>query len=146
MKITKVRPVKTPTRGTKLSAGLDFYVPADFDFLILHPSESVVIPSGIIASVPKGKALIAFNKSGISVNKRLQVGACVVDEDYQGEIHIHLVNVGNLSVIIEPGDKIIQFILLPVFYDIIEVVSSKKELFSLESERGAGWKGHTGTK
>lgn len=28
MKITKIREVKTPTRGTECSAGLDFYVPA----------------------------------------------------------------------------------------------------------------------
>lgn len=30
MKITKIREVKTPTRGTECSAGLDFYVPKGF--------------------------------------------------------------------------------------------------------------------
>lgn len=31
MKITKIREVKTPTRGTECSAGLDFYVPKGFN-------------------------------------------------------------------------------------------------------------------
>lgn len=31
MKITKIREVKTPTRGTECSAGLDFYVPKEFN-------------------------------------------------------------------------------------------------------------------
>lgn len=35
MKITKIREVKTPTRGTECSAGLDFYVPAGM--LVLTP-------------------------------------------------------------------------------------------------------------
>ena len=30
MKISRVRDVKMPTRGTKGSAGLDFYVPNDY--------------------------------------------------------------------------------------------------------------------
>lgn len=31
MKISKIREVKTPTRGTECSAGLDFYVPKGFN-------------------------------------------------------------------------------------------------------------------
>lgn len=39
MKITKIREVKTPTRGTECSAGLDFYVPAGMKVvqLVLTP-------------------------------------------------------------------------------------------------------------
>ena len=143
MKIKKVREVKTPSRGTSLSAGIDFYVPYDFKGTVLIPNKSIVIPSGIVALVPKGHALIAFNKSGIAINKDLQVGACVVDEDYQGEIHIHLTNIGKKVRVIDPGDKIVQFILIPILYDAIEVVDL---LFSSETERGSGWKGSTGTK
>ena len=143
MKIKKVRKVKTPSRGTSLSAGIDFYVPYDFKGTVLLPNKSIVIPSGIIVDVPKGHALIAFNKSGIAINKDFQVGACVVDEDYQGEVHIHLTNIGKKVRVIEPGDKIVQFILIPVLYDAVEVVDI---LFSSKTERGSGWKGSTGTK
>ena len=45
------------------------------------------------------------------------IGAKIVDEDYQGEIHIHLINLGNDAVYIMPGMKIAQFILVPVSYE-----------------------------
>lgn len=143
MKISKVKNVKTPTRGTPESAGIDFFVPEGI-FANLSPGQSCLIPSGIKADVPTGYALVAFNKSGIAAKKQLYVGACVVDEDYQGEIHINLTNVGSDSVEINSGEKIIQFILLPVFYDIIEEVSLEN-LYEQESIRGAGGFGSTGT-
>ena len=92
MKITKIRDVKTPIRGTEGSAGIDFFVPEDFpkDLCTIQPNERFFIPSGIKANVPDGFALIAFNKSGVALKKGLLVGASVVDSDYQGEIHLHL--------------------------------------------------------
>ena len=143
MKISKVKNVKTPVRGTPESAGVDFFVPEGI-FANLSPGQACLIPSGIKADVPKGYALVAFNKSGVAAKKQLYVGACVVDEDYQGEIHINLTNVGSEPVEINPGEKIIQFILLPVFYDIIEEVSLEN-LYEQESIRGAGGFGSTGT-
>ena len=144
MKISKVRSVKTPTRGTSRSAGIDFYVPEGFTETVL-PGCSCLIPSGIKANVPSGFALVAFNKSGVAVKKNFHVGACVVDEDYQGEIHINLTNVGVDPQKISQGEKIIQFVLLPVNYDIIEEVEVEK-LFEELSERGEGGFGSTGTE
>lgn len=145
MKIAKVREVKTPTRGTSQSAGFDFYVPEDFESTLLKIGDSVLIPTGIKAKVPKGYALIAFNKSGVATKYGLQVGACVVDEDYQGEIHIHLIKATPGFTRIDPGMKLIQFILLPVFIDCVEIVLPE-ELYESESERGTGGFGSTGVK
>ena len=39
MKISKVREVKTPTRGTEKSAGIDFYMPNGFSETI-EPGQS----------------------------------------------------------------------------------------------------------
>ena len=144
MKIAKIKDVKTPSRGTPESAGIDFFVPAGI-VAKLYPGASCVIPSGVKANVPEGHALIAFNKSGVAVKKNLYVGACVVDEDYQGEIHINLTNVGTESVEILGGEKIIQFILLPVFYDIIEEVELEN-LYEEITIRGEGGFGSTGVK
>ena len=143
MKVQRIRNVKLPTRGTPQSAGLDFYVPNDafggID-IYLDPGESLVIPSGIKVEVPKGYALIGFNKSGIAVKRHLYVGACVIDEDYQGEVHIHLINVGKSVSYISPGDKIAQFVLVPVLYADIEEVDSIHEV---STERGTGAFGST---
>lgn len=144
MKISKIRDVKTPTRGTARSAGIDFFVPNDYPEVTLLPGKAVLIPTGIKADIPTGYMLTAFNKSGVATKQSLIKGAEVCDEDYQGEIHIHLINVGTDPQVITPGQKLIQFVLVPVFYDTIEEVPFE-ELYSVETERGVGGFGSTGT-
>lgn len=39
MRISKVRNVKTPQRGTGKSAGIDFFIPEDFNNTVLRPGE-----------------------------------------------------------------------------------------------------------
>lgn len=143
MRISRIKDVKLPNRGTEKSAGLDFFVPNDFETVILHPSDSTKIASGIKVEVPKGYALIIFNKSGVAL-KGLQVGACVIDEDYQGEINLHVYNYSHHPIRIEPGQKLVQMILIPVLYADIEEVYSD-ELFTEATSRGEGGFGSTGT-
>ncbi len=147
MKILKVREVKTPSRAHSNDAGIDLFIPEDFLSQVLNPGQSVLIPSGIKARVPEGYALIAFNKSGIAAKKNLIVGACVIDESYQGEIHIDIKNVGTLPQVVNPGDKIIQLLCVPMNYVPVELVDNEDELFAdMLSNRGDGGFGSTGTK
>ena len=67
MKITKIREVKTPTRGTECSAGLDFYVPQGFTARLTSGTD-ILVPSGIRAEVPHGYALIAMNRSSVATS------------------------------------------------------------------------------
>ena len=161
MKISKVRDVKTPTRGTAKSAGIDFYIPNYEAPFKVYPGDDVLIPSGIKAAIPPGHMLMAANKSGVSTSRYaclgagltpkdkafesiVILGAEIVDEDYQGEIFIHLVNVGNHKVELEPGMKIAQFILVPIVYEDVEEVA-EDQLFEGGSERGSGALGSTGS-
>lgn len=163
MKYIKIRDVKSPTRGTPHSAGIDFYIPNEWNEgepYQLGPGRSLLIPAGVKLKVPNGHALIAFNKSGIATKKGVIVGACVVDEDYQGELHLHIINTNQpiesfgesayssdpgFATII-PGEKLMQFIIVPVNYvDPIEV-QTLEELFPEESQRGEGGFGSTGIK
>lgn len=139
MKVQKLRDVKTPSRGTSVSAGIDFYVPEDFETTVLKPGQSVLIPSGIKAQVPRGYALIAFNKSGVATKQGLQVGACVVDEDYRLEIHLHVVNISDKDQTVATGQKLVQFVLIPVSYFDIEEVDNIEN----NTERKGGF-GSTG--
>lgn len=159
MKFAKVRNVKSPERGTERSAGIDFFIPEDFGVHKLFGGDDILIPSGIKAEIPEFYMLMAADKSGIVTTANAQkeigrkpksssfesciiIGAKIVDEDYQGEIHIHLINVGNDPVILKPGMKIAQFILVPVLYDDLEEVS-ETELFTKTSSRGSGGFGST---
>jgi dUTP pyrophosphatase len=145
IRFSKMRSVKSPNRGTPFSAGIDFYVPEDFAQRYVMPNESVLIPSGIKVDVPQGHALIAFNKSGVAVKKSMVMGACVVDEDYQGEVHLHLINVGHEGVMVSPGDKLAQFLLLPVNYAEPREVPLDS-LYDEETQRGEGAFGSTGVR
>lgn len=181
LKFAKVRNVKTPVRGTPLSAGIDFFVP-EFDKkfiedlyqknskvyleessrrIRLYPHERILIPSGIHVDLTDlgyemkltegsqfgpstrcGIALIAHNKSGVATKKGLDRLAEVVDEDYQGEIHISIVNTGNENIYIEEGDKLIQFLLIPVVYADIKEFKFE-DLYSQKTLRGSGGFGST---
>lgn len=141
MKVQKLREVKTPNRGTEVSAGIDFYVPEDFETKVLAPGQSVLIPSGVKVRVPRGYALIAFNKSGVSVKQGLSVGACVVDEDYDGEVHLHMINTSDKDQTIATGQKLVQFVLIPVSYTDVEVVDTLPQRVT---QRGTGGFGSTG--
>lgn len=171
LKYCKVREVKSIARAHADDAGIDFYVPTNLTIadmkpkmettkndlvvsvengvitqFMLQPGESVLIPSGIHVKVPTGYALIYFNKSGVASKKHLHVGACVVDENYQGECHINVTNVGSTAIAINAGEKIVQGILLPINYAQTEEISSLDELYENEvTSRGTGGFGSSGT-
>lgn len=144
IKFARIKDVKMPVRGTAESAGIDFFVPNDFETITIKNGEDVKIQSGIKCKMPKNTALIAFNKSGVAL-KGLSIGAKVIDEDYMGEISIHVYNRSNNDVTINPGDKLVQFINLPVIYSIPTEVD-ESELFDTITERGEGGFGSTGTR
>lgn len=165
IKFKRIRDVKKPERGTPLSAGLDFFIPKNLgslglptDNLInnkrnaqgesileirIRPFGDVLIPSGIKTQLPNNTVLIAFDKSGVCTKLGLIVGAKVVDEDYQGEVHIHLRNLTDREVILQSGQKIVQFLLLPILYaDLLEDDNIHQQI----TERGEGGFGHTDNK
>jgi dUTP pyrophosphatase len=166
MKFAKIRDVKSPCRGTKKSAGIDFFVPNySEDFLkvfqkknptcpndkegfFVRPHTMVLIPSGIKCAVPEGYGLFVDNKSGVSTKKGLTFMARTIDEDYEGELHISLLNATNDAVKILWGEKIVQMILIEMNYELPEecTIEELQEIFkSRNSERGEGGFGSTGT-
>ena len=171
IKFTKIRDVKSPARGTGEAAGIDLFVPnyneqflADFkaknpliNYTVaddksgmrfeLRPGQRVLIPAGIKTWMDYGTALIAANKSGVASKKGLVFGAQVVDSDYAGEVHINVINTGDTSVRIETGEKLIQFLHMPILMSpVVEVSAEEYNLLHTNSERGASGFGSTGTK
>ena len=172
MKYSKIRDVKTLSRGTSRSAGIDFYVPTRTDeylgilyglnkdtligresSFLIKPHSHALIPSGIMINVAScanycytkhsGLALIAHNKSSIGI-KQLDVAATVIDEDYQGEIHLSITNTSEQYIEILYGQKLVQFVLIPILLEQFDEVE-RSELFNSESERLSGGFGSTGT-
>ncbi len=148
LKYVKIGDVKDPSYSAgDGNAGIDFYIPDTFIEQTLLPNDDILIPSGIKCNIPIGHALIAFNKSGVATKKKGIVGACVVDESYLGEIHIHIFNNGNDKLILSPGEKIVQFILVPITYAKIIKCKTEDDCFAFKkTKRGDKGFGSTGTK
>lgn len=143
LKVSRIGDVKLPVRGHDFDAGIDFFIPNNFQEKILNLGDSILIPSGIKVNVPKGYMLKAENKSGVATKLGLQIGASVVDHGYQGEVLMHLTKITKGSIIIQPGQKIAQFILQPISTCKIKEVSVN-DLYESKSERGEGGFGSTG--
>lgn len=119
--------------------------------IILSPGAHVLLPSGIKMNLEvdngllvdeSGVAFIAMNRSSVASQHQLVVGATVADEDYQGELHISLINNSNRLIKLKSGQKVLQFIMTPVLlYDLNEKPS--ENLFAKVSERGTNGFGHT---
>lgn len=138
-----------PTR--KLGdAGFDFYIPEDHPTIVLAPGKDILINTHIRSKLAENLALVAFNKSGVATKKHLQVGACVVDRSYQGEIHIHVFNWGEGNIVLEPKDKLVQFVPMGIDEDepaiFYEGETSLEEFFPTSTERGPRGFGSTGDK
>jgi len=168
LKYALTRSTIEPSKGTTCAAGLDLYTP-DFNesflstfreknvsvckrnlfsknvHITLGPGESLQIPLGIKFNIPKGYALIAFNKSGVSFKQSLVKLAEVIDSDYQGEVFVTMYNYSSVDTYIYPNQKIIQLILLETPSYTLEH-SRESELYTVISERGDGSMGSTGLK
>jgi len=72
----------------------------------------------------------------------------VVDYEYQGEIHINVINTSRTELVkIHEGMKLIQFLEMPVFNSEIEEVDSIQNLYSKgETSRADGGFGSTDKK
>ena len=114
------------------------------NYLIVHPSGRIRISSGIHVKIPKNYMLTAFNKSGVATKHGLDVLACVVDSDYQGEINLSLTNTSPYPVVIDYGQKLVQFILMPVLLVEPKELKDLESLHPVQTERGAGGFGSTG--
>ena len=104
---------KLPERAIDSDAGMDVYTP---ESVTIDPRADVCIPLGWKCEFPKGFALIFWEKSGIATKKKLDIGAAVVDAGSRGIVHCHLFNNSDETVTFNPGDKVGQFIILPVWH------------------------------
>ena len=170
----KVRDVKSPNRAYGTGDAVDFFIPSysnsfltdlesknpnknhyecsispnlDNMTITLAPQGRINIPSGIRVIIgDPNTCLLAVNKSGVASKKGLVIGACLIDHDYQSEIHLNVINTSDEPVQIKTGEKLVQFMHLPVIHSYFqEVCSEDFEKLKPESARGSGGFGSSGT-
>lgn len=151
---------KLPNRANPSDAGMDvFYCPEGVDTearnedseqfraIQLRPNDNRLFGTGLRIAVPHGYMIEVKNRSSMAAKRNTVVGACVVDSGYEGEVFIDLHNLGISNVLIRPGDKIAQLVVLPIEVDFeMDEVSQEEELYKgleVKSERGDGALGST---
>lgn len=139
--VKKLHPsAKLPVYGSAEAAGADLHACLE-EAITVMPGESAWIPTGIALEVPKGCAGLVYARSGMATKRGLapanKVG--VIDSDYRGEIKVVLLNHSQQPQVIEPGERIAQFVITPVLtpeYVLVDELS--------DTVRGIGGFGSTG--
>ena len=108
--------IQLPTRGSRNSAGYDFYSPVD---AVIQPNEMVMIWTDVKASMYYDNALIIIPRSSMGKHPIMisnTVG--LIDSDYygnestDGNIGFRLFNLGATPYEIKTGDRIGQGIFI----------------------------------
>ena len=100
-----------PTRTHKNDAGFDLYASRK---RIVSGQSKAKINTDIALNIPKGYFCKVFDRSGVAVDTGLLVKAGVIDSDYTGEIGVILCNTSLYPETVLAGDRIAQFVVLPV--------------------------------
>ncbi|CAI8756452.1 MULTISPECIES: dUTP diphosphatase [Pseudomonas] len=132
-----------PQYATPGSAGLDLRAMLEQD-IVIKPGETVLIPTGLSVYIgdPNLAALI-LPRSGMGHKHGIVLGNLVglIDSDYQGPLMVSCWNRGQNDFTMTVGERLAQLVLVPVVQAHFEMVEE-----FVETERGAGGFGHTGTK
>lgn len=147
VKVKKLSPTaQLPTYGTPDSAGMDLY--ADLvgsgygeGYITIKPNETVMIGTGLAFQPPRGYFSLIFARSGTAVKKGLAPAnkVPVIDEDYRGEVKIHLHNHSDKECIIEHKERIAQIVFMP--YEQFNLNEGELD----DTVRGSGGFGSTGS-
>ncbi len=141
IKVTKLHfESKLPTYATDGSAGLDLYAVGE-DAVVLIPHRRVFVKTGIAIEIPPGFEGQVRSRSGLALKHGVVVlnAPGTIDSDYRGEIGAVLINHGQDTFTVLPGDRIAQLVIAPVVRAELELV---EELGA--TKRGAGGFGSSG--
>lgn len=148
-----------PTK-TEENAGRDLYACFDEDYIVIHPLETKLIPTGI-ATAFSPNYYAQIQERGSTGSKGIKYGAGVIDSGYRGEWFVPITNCNDVDLIIGKKDAAINFykdykyIWYPYEKGIAQFVMievpkfeekevSLEELQSIKSERGTGALGSSG--
>ncbi|MBQ5754975.1 MAG: dUTP diphosphatase [Oscillospiraceae bacterium] len=111
--------------------------------LTLAPGQRAMVPTGIAIQLPGPQwVALVYARSGLAVKHGLALsnGVGVIDSDYRGEVKVGLVNLGQESYTLQPGERVAQMMIAPVA---LAAFVPAQELD--DTARGAGGFGSTGT-
>ena len=129
-----------PNYAHNTDSGMDLYSIED---KIIRPGETALIKTGLKIELPQNTDAQIRPKSGIALKHSVTVlnTPGTIDEGYNGEIQVILINHGERLYKVNKGEKIAQMVIIPVIRVEVEEVNELQE-----TSRGLGGFGSTGLK
>ncbi|MCF4429641.1 dUTP diphosphatase [Acinetobacter baumannii] len=130
-----------PSYATAGSAGLDLRACLD-EAIEIEPGQTVLVKTGMAIYIHDVNfAGLILPRSGLGHKHGIVLGNLVglIDSDYQGELMVSVWNRGQTTFRLEPGERLAQYVLVPVVQAEFEQVEEFEETL-----RGAGGFCHTG--
>lgn len=129
-----------PHYQTEHAAGMDLHAALEEPVEICS-GDIQLIPCGFAMSIPDGYEAQVRPRSGLSTRHGISMPNApgTIDSDYRGEVQVPLINLGRESFTVEPGMRIAQMVIAPIFRAQIAEVSELDE-----TGRGGGGFGSTG--
>ncbi|ADO00388.1 dUTPase [Wiseana iridescent virus] len=97
-----------PQKGTSKSAGYDL---KSIEKCTISARLHKAVKTGLKVELPNGTYGRIASRSGLSFKNGIEVGAGVIDEDYQNELMVILHNHSDTDFNVEVGDRIAQIII-----------------------------------
>jgi dUTP pyrophosphatase len=105
----------------------------------LSPGQRWSVGTGVAVAIPSGFVGLVLPRSGLARNHGVVAAVGVIDSGYRGELGVTLINHGQQSYSVVPGERIAQLVILPVA--IAEFVDVER---LPDSARGTSGFGSTG--
>ena len=103
-----------PRYGRAGDAALDFYAHLEAP-VVLPPGGRAQVGTGIAMAIPQGDFGLLAPRSGLgSRGLTLANTVGIIDSNYRGELLVNLINTGEDTLTVNPGDKFVQLVILPV--------------------------------
>lgn len=115
-----IKPLHTgfimPTKGSAQAGAFDIYMPTSG----MVAGTADIVGLGFAAAVPPGFVALLLPRSGSGSKFGLELNnTCgVIDSDYRGEWKAALKTKSGLPFIWDAGDRVLQFLLVPVANDV----------------------------
>ncbi len=133
-----IDPDYAPYRSHEWDAGADLCAT---EKVTIPAGKNLGVHTGVAIDLPRGYVALMFSRSGMG-KRGVRLANCVgvIDAGYQGEIIAMLHNDTNDDIIIQPGERVAQLVVLPIEYPQFRVV----EDFQAVSSRADSGFGSTG--
>lgn len=130
-----------PGYSTSAAAGMDLRANLDAP-IVLGSLERTLVPTGLFMELPVGYEAQIRPRSGLAFKNGLSVlnSPGTIDADYRGEIKVILVNLSKEDFTINDGERVAQMVIAK--HEQAEWIEVEQ---LIETDRGAGGFGHTGT-